>query len=272
MDLIKQTLRNLLLLLISFSCITSCYEPIEGCLDPLSSNFQFDGDSNCDDCCEYPNVNISFNHLWEDENIDTSKFYLNAERLSIRIRSIRFLVSQIFMDNPESQSLRASDSIMITCDDSYVLYNSLHNISLSNRSAQLSNVALEEGLSDIQFNLGLSDCIANVDTTDVQNALTEADELLSNAVEDQLYATHDFVLEFDTMDSIHKEVILFNSDGLRTIQLEEVFTITRGTNLSVQIDVNYARWFDDLTLEDSDIEIKQKIIENSFQAFSLSIN
>lgn len=272
MDLTRQILLSIFCIAGSICGMVSCYEPVEGCLDPLSSNFQLDGDTDCDDCCEYPTATLSFNHKWNDEEIDTSLFYLNENRLGIRIRSSQFLTSQLFMDAPGKDRLHAKDSLEISCTPALILYNNLASIELLSGSARLEDVALEDGFNTLFMNLGISDCIANVDTTTLQEELTSANALEFQDPENRIYLTHKFELELDRVSLIQKEIILVNNEGLTTIQLDGDFTITRGVNLFVPIDVNYATWFGNLSLDDTDEDIKQKIIENSSGSFSLSMN
>lgn len=73
---------NLLIGLIFIVLLSSCYENVEGCLDPNSSNYDVTSDIACDDCCTYPTLSINvgiFNADTSYNNVDTIDNNLGQE-------------------------------------------------------------------------------------------------------------------------------------------------------------------------------------------------
>ncbi len=55
----KQTKQNLKYVIVLISCLSffQCYDAVDGCLDPMASNFDALADRDCDDdCCENPKI------------------------------------------------------------------------------------------------------------------------------------------------------------------------------------------------------------------------
>ncbi|MEY3052957.1 MAG: hypothetical protein RLY31_2742 [Bacteroidota bacterium] len=43
--------------------VSACYQPAEGCLDPLAANYDVSADDDCGStCCNYPSLKLSFQH------------------------------------------------------------------------------------------------------------------------------------------------------------------------------------------------------------------
>ena len=69
--MIEKRIRYALLCFV-FICIGwGCSSKEEGCLDYRASNFDFDADKACADCCTYPSLYVDLNHFWQD----TALFY-----------------------------------------------------------------------------------------------------------------------------------------------------------------------------------------------------
>lgn len=298
--------------------LSSCYEPIEGCLDPLSSNFQLDGDNNCDDCCIYPSVDIEFSPMWDTINLlsfnkgtitsdtvfrdtiimdtiflgsmvvdintidtvlidtitmDTMLSYLtNDAGQQLRINESQFFVSNIFLSGLGREKLSTQDSVSLECEPAETLYNTLDIISLENLSTEIQNSAIDFGYNTLTFDIGISDCLASIDTVGLTNSIPSLENLSTALVSENNYLSHQFSLEFE--DNPGEEVIISftNGEGLVSLSILNTiqdFSITRGSDLSIDIDVNYSEWFKNLLSSDSEETIKQKIIQNSETAFSL---
>ena len=46
----------------------SCAEKQEGCLDVYATNFEFEADKVCEDCCTYPVFELEVSHYWDSSN------------------------------------------------------------------------------------------------------------------------------------------------------------------------------------------------------------
>jgi len=319
--------------------LSSCYEPIEGCLDPLSSNFQLDADNACGDCCTYPSVTLRFFPMWASIYLDTINtldtinsdtmlideyrldtilldsfrldsifldsisidsfrldtvqldlfrldsiqldtvifdtlnfYHTNSLQQRLRIEQSQFFISNIYLTDPSGRMQSTLDSVILACDPVETLYNTLDIISLGSPSTQVKNIDLDFGYNSVQFNIGISECLATVDTIGLTSQFSTLENLNAVQISDGEYLSQEFALEFDRDNGIERIFSFINSEALVSLSIASAldeFTISRGSNLFINIDVNYDVWFNDLLSSDTEEQIKQKIIQNSISAFSL---
>lgn len=81
-------------------CCLACAEKEEGCLDIYATNFDFDADLACIDCCTYPIFELKVSHYWDSlspfeygdpifEQIDSLD--------TIRINQLGFFITDIYL-------------------------------------------------------------------------------------------------------------------------------------------------------------------------------
>jgi len=304
---------------ISILILSSCYEPIEGCLDPFSSNFRLDADNDCEHCCTYPSVNLNLFHMWDSINLnqvnaldtitsdtvkldrfridtiqldsiqmdsfrfdtiqldsikfDTSRFFLTNELdQRLRIKHSQFLISNIYFSDMAGGIQSTQDSVIMSCDPPETLYNTVDIIFLGSRSTEIQNIVLNTAFKRVHFDIGISDCLASIDTIGLTSNISTLEKLNSVSISENEYISHQFTIEFIEDQARERSYIFTNSDALVSISLRnliEEFTTARGNDLSIDIDVNYNEWFKDLKFSDTEELIKQKIKQNSETAFSL---
>jgi len=248
--------------------LCSCYEQIEGCLDPFSSNYAYSADTNCESCCKFPSVSINLKGVWNEETLDPKMSYLNVHRQSLRLLSSRFLISSLNLVSEDGQHTSSSDTTTILCNTGSVnISDDLKVISNINQSYNVSNFRLGGDYIGINFNLGLTDCLSSIDTSLVQENFTSYSELSilkeSNSVSG--IAIDIFrELEQDTL-SLH----IKDTDSNTDIMIEGDFQTTRGSNYNLTINLDYSVLLNDIDLSDDIDFIQNKIIENYKFAFSI---
>lgn len=319
---------------IAVSLLGSCYEPIEGCLDPLSSNFQLDADNACDDCCEYPTITVDFNSAWDSidmvafnrgtVNMDTTsrdtiimdtistntivmdtirmdsivldtivvdsifmrdaividtirldtvfEFLTNDVGQNLRITESQFIVSNFYLSGPAIADLYTQDSVILDCEPEETLYNTIEVIDFNVDQAKIENTVLISGYNTLNFDIGISECLAEIDTVGLTNQITSLENLSAAYISEGNYYSLQFILEFEEDLGLERTISFINSEALMSFNLTnelDNFSIVRGSDLFIEIDVNYDEWFKNVLSSDSDDVIKQKIIQNSIDAFTL---
>jgi len=78
------------LLLLAF-CLSGCFEPKEGCLDIAGTNFDVAADKDC--CCEYPQLVLSINQIYDTLPFRNDALYPDAQGNLFRIISVAFYLS-----------------------------------------------------------------------------------------------------------------------------------------------------------------------------------
>jgi hypothetical protein len=75
--------------------VMSCYEPQEGCLDQLSSNFDALADNECAECCTYPNIEINLLHInGQDSTFEINDSVVNNLGYKIKVLESKLYLSQ----------------------------------------------------------------------------------------------------------------------------------------------------------------------------------
>ena len=257
----------------TLSLFSSCYEPIEGCLNPLSTNFQLDADNACDDCCNFPSIGIQFFPLWDTFNLDTVNFFLTNELgQNLRINQSQFFISNVFLTGTPEGILSTRDSVILNCEPPQTLFNTLDIISLTNQTAEIEDVILDEGYNTVHVDIGISECLASIDTVGFTNQIPTLENLSSVQMAENEFLSHEFVIEFEDDLGTERIIRFVNSEALVSLDFTNVlddFFELRGTGISIDIDVRYDLWFSDLLSSDTDEQIKQKILQNSIGSFTL---
>ncbi len=76
-------------------CLSSCFEPQDGCLDIEATNFDASADKDC--CCEYPLLVIEALHRYGSDSVQyiPDALYENSTGQIFRIKSVSFYLSEI---------------------------------------------------------------------------------------------------------------------------------------------------------------------------------
>lgn len=256
-------------LLIALLCILSgCYEPVEGCLDPLSANFNLTADNDCEDCCSYPAINIRFYPMWDTLNLSTTVFYTNQSGDSLQITEASFLVSNAYLTGESVPELSSQDSVVLDCDGPLTMYNALNNITINSQTAQIANVLLDQGYTNLHMTIGIASCLATVDTSAISSLSTKT-ALFENELSTNTYQTHQFSFAWTPDNASIQDIQLVNDEGLTTLIFNTELLIERGSNLMIEIDVDYSEWFTSFEINDSEETLKRKLIQNAAGSFSL---
>jgi len=174
MDRLNQMAKYFFLFLILIF-LSSCYEPIDGCVDILSTNYQLDADSECDDCCTFPNLRIRLNYTFGEENFNRFSYYNFGGTDSLRI-----LNSHFFMYNPyliqDSLKIESEDSVSVLCTlngnlENQFISNTLEKLRLSSSLVEFKNFRSMGRYDSLGFTIGLGSCLSQLEET--ENITTE---------------------------------------------------------------------------------------------------
>ncbi len=195
--------------------LSACQETEDGCLDLLSSNYNFNAVTECDSCCTYPNVRfnyrIDFDTLLSRGLIDT--FFLeNSDSLMLILHNMK-LSTGAYTFVGSNESYRVIDSLRVGnthIRDDYILAEAIS-------SYAIGQVRYAGQTSAIQFSVGIDadvvDTWGSLDNIDQDSGLdmlldsmyiTSAEEVammrMRLQVEDsirQLFINSDKALNFD---------------------------------------------------------------------------
>ena len=88
--------------------LVSCYEPVEGCLDPESENYSLSADENC--CCDYPDRGLKVEYKWDSLTFRFNRKYENVMGDSFQVTQLRYLAG-CFRWMSGGQTWRVEDSL-----------------------------------------------------------------------------------------------------------------------------------------------------------------
>ena len=255
-------------ILIFLCCITwfsSCYESVEGCLDPEATNYEVDADNSCDDCCTLPTFSILMSYLVDGQSYtDGDTFRVSSQGLMIE--DFHFFISGIQLFDPEGNE--------ITYEDEFTFYDDLGNgeqvtedfkFFASNQfRATLEGMRFSGFMDQIQFKIGLEE---NINTYD-KDSLDANTEL--NKVPDEFYLGSNLGYEFysfqirDTLDN-YMELRVSNDFPLPAVEvILDDENIRRGFSDQVNLFVDFGSLFDGVDLSAMDEEQVLEIVKNNF--------
>lgn len=273
-----------LALLLTICCLSSCYEPTEGCLDVRATNFDLDADNACADCCTFPDLKVEFDHVWvyadTTLNLDLDTFYLDGQGQAFRIEQIRYYWSNVELQLSGGGLITPSDSITfdiqqsgdtssITVADNFLLASG----GSANTSHTIGSIEPEGIISGLTATFGIDD--------PANQALEGSTSLSGHPLGPQLggmnlgtdlgYVFAKLELYPDTAVTTDTLVLhLYGTDLLQPIQLDvdPSVMLFDGVDPVVVIETNYAHWFEGVDIRQSDTTaIKSQIVNNLTQSF-----
>lgn len=257
--------------------ITACFEPKEGCLDIAATNFDAAADKDC--CCEYPQLVLTVNQVYDTLLFRNDSLYPDANGHLFRINSIAFYLSdfQLFQGGAlftvaDTLTLRTFDS---NGDTTSQLFTNDFQLVRRSPVEYVIGTFRQDGLfEEVNFRLGLSD--------DAQKAVPSkapANHPLSTQT-DSLWRGQQAGFVFlqavvvrDSMASTQADTLRFmQSDlGQALIGATGAFSHPTGYNFPLLLTVDYNRMFDGVNWTNHDITAwKTKIIANLSNTFSVS--
>lgn len=244
-------------ILILFIGMTSCYEQIEGCMDLESSNFGFDADTECDECCRYPGITISFVYDYQDTTYMQDSLYLDAGDNRFQVLDFSFYISDVSLE---------SDGVLITSVDTVwvpisnenfeIITNDVLRLTDGSRIGRISNFKKSGTFDKLHFRVGLEEVIHDIDTSRVGTTIP-----LSQLKDDYNDGGVDWMkwrvsLGADEVrDTISYKI---NSQfAPRSIIKDILVEKFPGDELSITVNVNVGTWLagiDFLNMEDREIQ------------------
>jgi hypothetical protein len=283
-----------LLVLVGISLFApACYEAREGCLDVNAVNYALDSDRECDGCCEYPVLSIRFVHVWDDGDTSftfryDSGAFLDGDGQPFAIDRITYYVQNIGLytdgaflrytaDSVEVQQLTATGTYEATfIRDDYLLLNPARSTSL-----EVGTLFQNGTFTALRFQVGL-----DAETDDILPGSLPTNHplsLLDSTMYDlagMRYLSNRLELRRDPAASDAPLILSYGTERARqavTLDIPGGFALSPGLDLDITLQVNYARWFEQIEdiRSESEEELLNKIVAglpNSFTFLEISAN
>ncbi len=254
-------IRKLTILSVCFTfSVMGCYKSTEGCLDQLAANYDVSSDDACEDCCTYPNVKLSLNHLWENAAFKFGDTLVNNLGNEIVFLNQKMYFSQFNYTLEDGTLIDNLDSITLTINNDSLSYEKDLALILKTQSSAVLHTYRSEGiLKSITFTLGMPDKF---------NAIGE--------MEANKYSPLDFSNDTRTNLSYYTVgmTLITGSDLTDTFtyiipldyefKFDKSIEIKKGRDINLPININYDIWLFDIDfINETKETIVAKLIENT---------
>jgi len=269
-------------LFLSLGVLSSCYQPIEGCLDREASNFDVSADNACSDCCVYPSMRLAVIHRMVSEDT-TLTFQLN-ERYeddfgqSYRISQVSYYFQGASLIKTDGQRIEVQDSVLLTrvegIGDTVQEFYRDDVLRVEGSNFQFRSLGTFRGsglLSLFELTLGLPE-----NYVQVLPASAPAGHPLSQTdlwTEEEGFAQARMVLISESPADTLTKVIEIRSPqplGSGVISAPTTLVLPPGFGTELTLQVDYRAWLRGVnTLSDSESVIADKIRDNLPNSFEL---
>lgn len=276
---------SIFLFALFLSFLFGCYEPTEGCLEINASNFNVLADDPCEKCCELPQLTISIlNRLSQADS--TESFRINqwypSGTDSFLISGLHFYLSDIQLVTQSGDTKTSIDSSEI-----FFLENSMdtQEISITNdiaffkrgfaESKTLGDFLPGGTYSQFEFRFGLPEerLTTLPQKTSNSHPLGYQRDSLNYSNGSYVLCRIDFVTDTSKLDTpsaiqiTHADVE--NTDLANLFVLDANYTLSTGFDTKLTLRLDFLNWVEDVDWNESNEDIKNKIIRNIPGSFSL---
>ncbi len=262
-------LRNnsLLIGILVIALFSACNIKEEGCLDIRATNFAFDADKPCADCCTYPRLYLRVSHTWNDTTpFRQNQVYITEQSDTFRIIRLDFLLSEFELTDGSGLVRRIGETQEIFCEEGGStertdIPDDIIVINLTNLTYEIGTFASDTLFQEGSCIIGLSadyDC-AIPDSIDNNGPLAAGsifyDEVLSRRVLGRM------IIQKDT-SSIEQDTLFLPNAGFEMeYPLNRDFRTGRPDTLFCTIA--YQEWFEQIELRNQSNEtISQQMTNN----------
>jgi hypothetical protein len=270
--------------LFTFFLLPSCYEKKESCLDIRASNFDLEGDIPCEDCCEYPLLELKFLHrnVLADTILTigySDSTYFDGADNPFRIKNIKYYISNMRLvatDGTEAQvneeiEINTPQNGLVTFKDDFLLVNgSLSSFLTAGSFSEIKTY------NKIRFSLGLDNSLESVDpaTLPDNHVLTVNQDSSMFDYQNGYYLLANIEIFKDTtaIDTIPRLLEIGAFVGPEEIELSfpEDIILPEGFNFQITLQIDAPSWFESSNVRiDGDEQLYTEIVSKMSQSFSV---
>lgn len=274
----RQQVRCILTRLLPAACylflmfiFQNCQAPTEGCLDVRATNFDVTASKACDkNCtCTYPTLIVSANYKMGTSDFYLDSTYTNDMGQKFRIVSTQMYLSDFQLVNNKNETLRTIDSVALTRATDTI--NVLNNYALVGKSVGFDfTIGTFNGtgtFTKFKFRLGLDDVAAKTIPSKMPSThplSTKTDSMYITSQNQYIFNKFVIATGTDFGDTLRLN-ILTPTD--KEIVISKSFT--EGANVKIPLTINYLNFFTGVDFTGTENQIKQKIVDNTANVFSI---
>ena len=250
----------------TFIQLSSCYSPVDGCLDPEATNYSINADNPCDDCCNLPVLDLSIFHERSDTTFTLGDTITNDLDQKISLLDYVYLLSD-FKVYIGDEVYNVMDSVSLNVETGTELgKDDIIRVSRDNFTYEIGTMIFDGDTDSMSFKIGLDDLLnENRFTSEISNhpLTSDPDSLYQEDSDNYVFQRLLIAQGVDFLDTVIYDV---------STTFETAFTFkevsVRGEDKTFVISAQYNKWFDGVDFETmSHSEIEEKIGENSVKLF-----
>ncbi len=273
-------------LLFSFSLFawTGCYEPTEGCLNIDAVNYNVAADDPCADCCTFPTLTLSMQHIAQSVSDSASfrygVFYQDPANAfpddSFLVDRVRFFISNVHLITDQGERIGLTDTLNLSFADGTSLAVPDNFAKLDRdifQARTLGTIRTQAVIEEVQFTIGLEEFLRDKEISSGLPAghplSTSSDSLI---YEDGVgYTSNLLIVRRDTMPTTDSLVFRYFEPYTFQLPLASPLTVKRGFKMRLTLRANYLAYFAGVNFRnDSYQTIREKIRNNLINVFSVT--
>ena len=224
--------------------LTSCYERIEGCLDPLSTNFAIIADDSCEECCVYPEFKFQVFHKIGEDVFTKDSVMINNFGQNVQIENSVIFLSDFVLHTSDGRRLEVQDVSKYEAanGDESTLKEDHIVIEESTRFVTLGSIREVGMIDSVSANAGINHDLISIET---ESALFNYDTLYTESYYDMvLYITTGILLDQDISIRIKTKSSFLRIGN----SLEGVNKVER-TEFGLKLEIDYEKLIKVIELE-----------------------
>ena len=258
-------------LVIILLCLSSCYENVEGCLDPDSSNYDIAADVACVDCCTYPTLSLLVAYVFGEDSYNREDTIVNDMGMEFVIEDTQVYFSEIVLSDGANEyridetfdysDVNGTDRIAI--DDIVLAKPEVFRYSLG-------TFTRSNDYTSLKVSLGIPEIIDEAQSITVtsDHPLVQAGDSLYIADQNQYVNSWILLRQIGVHDTVDKLQIP-GTDFTYIFDNDILISQERGSNLELNIKIDYEKLIEGVDYNSmSKAEVIAKIGDNLTLAVS----
>lgn len=255
---------NFLFILFLLSIIlVSCNSKEEGCLDIRASNFDFNADKPCEDCCTYPKLYFRMRHIWDDSTaFRQSQVYTRAGVDTFKLIDIDYAFSAFLISDIEGLPESVEETIEIWCNENgniieKEIVDDVIVINLTNLTYEIGTFRRDELFTTGEMTIGIPSSYDCAIADSLQSSAPLSAQSVIFHPDDMIRVFARVVLQKDTSRQVFDTLYIPNKEIQFNFDLNKDFKT--GKPDTIYCTVSYQQWFREINIstDENDLIIQQ---------------
>jgi hypothetical protein len=241
----------ILIYLVIISILSSCYEREEACLDLLAQNYTITADDACDECCEYPTLQLRAFPMLGDSLYNMDSVITNNAGQSYFIRDAVIILSKFELALTDTTlKIRETAAFEDTDDSSIDLIDDHVVLKVSSSVLDIGSIRENGDVDSLSFLVGVDHELVSVNE---ESVIFDYDTLYT----DQGYYDISLYLTLDASLQMNKIVRFYlNIEESRILLLPTDVSKEERLDFGLQVEIDYKTLLNDIIIEETeDVQI-----------------